>query len=66
MIKTAALGLLLAFALSLVALGGSPTVSAASGGDKHLITLKASTLPSGQMSPAAMPQAPLSQAQPSS
>jgi len=50
MIKTATqLGLLLAFALSLVALGGSPAVSAASGGDKHLITLKASTLPSGQM-----------------
>jgi FtsP/CotA-like multicopper oxidase with cupredoxin domain len=50
MIKThAQLGLLLAFALSLVALGGSPMASAASDGDKHLITLKASTLPSGQM-----------------
>lgn len=44
----AQLGLLLTFALSLVALG-SPMASAASDGDKHFITLKASTLPSGQM-----------------
>ena len=50
MIKIPAqLGLLLAVVLSLVALGGSPMASAASDGDKHLITLKASTLPSGQM-----------------
>src|ERR1019366_8648819 len=50
MIKTHAyLGLLLAVALSLVALGGSPSASAAPGSDHHIITLKASTLPSGQM-----------------
>lgn len=50
MIKThAQLGLLLAFALSLVALGGSPAARAASDGERHLITLKASALPSGQL-----------------
>ena len=47
--SNARLGVLLAIALSLAVLGCSPGTTATPGGDKHLITLKASTLPSGQM-----------------